>query len=209
MIRTLVILSLTASLFFVCSGEQVVAADAIHITSASYGRPNLSKTVTEDMRQRCEGKSVCEGLLVNMFPDIAFGQVKELNVTYTCGLVAAKAQIKDGMSWRLSCPPGKQPSYRADFRLVRDKSCDREEGPPEVLKIPEGYRYCWHKKIDYKTDRARSDASLTFNSKGEKDGITVTWETTPSCGGLLKNKTSVDHLWTLMGALPGESCPPQ
>jgi hypothetical protein len=208
--RAMVTLCLIVFFCFLCSSRGAGAAGTIRVVAASYGSQSLSSNVTEQMREKCEGKMVCEGLLVNMFPDNAFGQVKTLKVSYSCDKKAAMAEIQDGLFWRISCPPCAQPSYRVDFHIVKDKTCDREDEPPEVLKLPNEYRYCWHKKIDYKTVHSSSNASLTYNSKGDPDGISISWKTSPDCSGLLTaGRASIDHLWTVVGALPGENCPPQ
>lgn len=210
MIRAAAGLCLAVLVCFLWSGEVARAQFGIHIVSARYGIPNLSNNVTDEMQRRCEGRTVCEGLLKDMFPDIAAGQVKTLSVSYGCGMVQATVDIKDGLTWRVTCPPTQQPSCRADYRIVRERTCDREEQTPEDLKLPSGYRYCWHKKTEYTTKNAVSNASVIYDSQGQPDGLRITWRTTPDCSVLLgTGRASMDHLWTIVGALPGESCPPQ
>jgi hypothetical protein len=208
-------------LYLACICTAIAAPGAqsatIHITSASYGYGGNTINVLNKMREVCEGKTQCRGTLASLgFPDISPQNPKRLRVAYQCGPSNSDvAESADALIWRISCPPSRQPSYRVDYRIYHTSSCQTigtvDDPKVETLKLPAQYKYCWHHVYDWtKNGRTGSEAKLSTNTSGETDGIIIKWWVAPPgfpCPAM--GNGWIDNLWSVVGALPGESCPAQ
>jgi len=186
-------------------------ADPLSIQSALWGYGENWCDVTQRVGEYCNGKEDCgDRAMLDRFPscgDPARGNIKVLEITYSCKNNIATAQSREYLNWQLTCPMQIQPNALADFRIERRRSCNEDSGYQSVF-LPEGYRYCWHHKWNI-TKGGNSDSSARVVSIGPQDGITVDWKVAPA---VIPCRTFghgwINHLWIVTGAKQGAECPP-
>lgn len=201
--------------FFLILGFSVqsgtVLADPISIQSAQWGYGNHWCNVTDHISRSCNGKDSCgDRAMLASFPcgDPSFGNVKILEIKYSCRNNSMTTHSREYLNWKLSCPPEEQPNALAEFRITRGKSCNSENGSETVL-LPEGYRYCWHSKADFSSNGA-TDSTARVIGTGPRNGIVVDWKVGPEgfpCPSPF-GRGWIDHLWIVVGARPDCECPP-
>jgi len=83
----------------------VLAADAIQVQFGSYGYAQNRKTVTDDIKKLCDGKSSCTLMVKNetFGGDPSPGDDKGVMIGWKCGETSHKEQFAEGKKAKLSC----------------------------------------------------------------------------------------------------------
>ena len=83
------------------------AADGIRILSAQYGDPRSGELcdAAAPIASLCDGRSQCSFDVRNtaLCGDPSFGVVKQLDVTYTCGVGYYKTRVSEYDTSKLAC----------------------------------------------------------------------------------------------------------
>lgn len=204
--------SLKAFLLLLITQSVTAIADSLTIKSARWGYGGSWCDVIQQIGQYCNGKNECgDRALLDRFPrcgDPAPGNIKVLEITYSCNNNVTTTQSREYLNWELTCPTQSQPNALAEFRIDKGKSCDSDEGSQSVL-LPQGYSYCWHRKWDVSTGGTSSSVARIV-SNGLQDGIIVDWKVASAgfpCPPF--GRGWINHLWIVAGIKPGAQCPPQ